>query len=55
MNNIIDGYYKDKNFIEIESLPIVNIGNKVSFKYSKKDKKYEAGTLDEIQYLQMRV
>jgi hypothetical protein len=51
MNDIVDGYYQDKNFIEIESLPIVNIGDKVSFKYGKKDKKHEVTGVHHYFYL----
>jgi len=37
--NIIDGYYHNKEFIEIESLPIINVGDMVYFKYGNRNEK----------------
>ncbi len=39
--NIIDGYYHDKQFVESEPLPIINIGDMIGFKYGKKGAKYK--------------
>jgi len=39
-SSVIEGYYKDNNFIEVEELPVVHIGDMVGFKYGKKGKVY---------------
>ena len=51
MNNIIDGYYLDKNFVESEPLPKIIIGDMVSFQYGKKGAKYKVTGIMHYFYL----
>ena len=51
MNNIIDGYYLNKNFVESEPLPKIIIGDMVSFKYGKKGAKYRVTGIMHYFYL----
>lgn len=51
MDDVVDGYYHNKDFVESDYLPVIKIGDMVGFKYGKDGARYKVIGLHHYFYL----